>query len=116
MHETNGVAHSNLNGHTPTELWRHPNPRETRMWAFKDVVNSKYGQDLQSYDELYHWSIENIPQFWAETWSFTGVKASQPFKKVRIFSYCGHVIMCHSASLRLRLLPEVASGTARLVA
>jgi hypothetical protein len=52
------------------------------MWGFKDAINSKYGLNLQTYDDLYRWSIENISQFWADTWSFTGVEASQPFKKV----------------------------------
>ena len=75
---TNGVT----NGHTPVELWRHPDPRNTRMWGFKDAINTKYGLELQTYDDLYRWSIDNVPQFWAETWSFCGVEASQPFKKV----------------------------------
>ena len=92
MHEMNGVTNGVTNGHTPVELWRHPDPRSSRMWGFKDTLNSKYGLNLQTYDELYRWSIENIPQFWAETWSFCGVEASQPFKKVgNIFAF-SHVI------------------------
>jgi acetoacetyl-CoA synthetase len=91
MHESNGVTNGVTNGHTPIELWRHPDHRSTRMWGFKDTINTKYGLNLQTYDELYRWSIENIPQFWAETWSFCGVKASQPFKKVGTFAF-GHVI------------------------
>jgi hypothetical protein len=90
MHERDGVTNGVINGHTPVELWRHPDPRNTRMWAFKGAINSKYDLDLQTYDDLYQWSIENIPQLWAETWSFVGVEASQPFKKVG-HSQPGHV-------------------------
>lgn len=91
MHESNGVTNGVTNGHTPIELWRHPDSRNTRMWEFKDAINSKYGLDLQTYDDLYRWSIENIPRFWAETWHFTGVEASQPFKKVGSVLNVGHV-------------------------
>jgi hypothetical protein len=85
MHERNGVTNGVTNGHTPIELWRHPDLRSTRMWGFKDAINTKYGLNLETYDDLYRWSIENISQFWAETWSFCGVEASQQFKKVGTF-------------------------------
>lgn len=91
MHERNGVTNGVTNGHTPIELWRHPDPRSTRMWGFMDAINTKYGLNLETYDDLYRWSIENISQFWAETWYFCGVEASQQFKKVRIFGF-GHVL------------------------
>jgi hypothetical protein len=92
MHATNGVTNGITNGHTPIELWRHPDPRSTCMWDFKDTINTKYSLNLQTYDDLYRWSIENIPQFWAETWSFCGVEASQPFNKVSKYFALGHVI------------------------
>lgn len=52
------------------------------MWEFKELLNSKYGLSLESYNDLYKWSIENISRFWEETWHFTGVVASKPFDKV----------------------------------
>lgn len=70
------------------ELWRHPNPESTRMWEFKELVNKKYGLELQSYDDLYAWSIENIAPFWGETWHFMGIKASKSFDKVRESRFC----------------------------
>lgn len=82
MRESNSVTNGVTNAHTPIELWRHPDPGSTRMWGFNYTINTKYNLNLQTYDELYRWSIENIPQFWAETWSFCGVEASQPFQKV----------------------------------
>ncbi|KAL3423393.1 acetoacetyl-synthase [Phlyctema vagabunda] len=66
----------------PVELWRHADPESTRMWEFKEVVNKKYNLNLNTYDQLYSWSVENIAAFWAETWHFTGVTAKEPFQKV----------------------------------
>ncbi|KAM0129873.1 hypothetical protein ACHAQE_004594 [Botrytis cinerea] len=65
-----------------TELWRHPDPTSTRMYEFKEIVNKKYNLDLDSYDDLYKWSIENIAEFWEETWWLTGIKAERGFDMV----------------------------------
>ncbi|RFU26507.1 hypothetical protein B7463_g9842, partial [Scytalidium lignicola] len=65
-----------------TELWRHADPESTRIWQFKELLNSKYGLNLRTYDELYQWSIDNLSDFWKETWYFTGITASKPFDKI----------------------------------
>jgi len=70
-----------------TELWRHPNPKSTHMWKFIEKVNEKYGLKLETYRELYGWSVDNIAEFWEETWYFTGIKASRPFEKVDFLLY-----------------------------
>lgn len=67
----------------PVQLWRHPNPEATQIWAFKERINAKYHLKLETYDQLYHWSIQNIAEFWGETWHFTGIKASRQYDKVR---------------------------------
>ncbi|GKT95884.1 acetoacetate-CoA ligase [Colletotrichum tofieldiae] len=67
---------------TRNELWRHPDPTSTPMWAFLLRVNSKYGLELADYPSLYKWSIENVAEFWEEVWHFVGVTASEPFDKV----------------------------------
>jgi hypothetical protein len=77
--EMTGSNNKTNGSHAPLELWRHPDSRSTQMWDFKEKINKKYGLDLESYDDLYLWSIENISDFWAETWYFTGIKASKPF-------------------------------------
>ncbi|TAQ87419.1 hypothetical protein B7494_g4236 [Chlorociboria aeruginascens] len=64
------------------ELWRHADPESTQMWIFLQTVNKKYGLELESYKDLYQWSVENIAEFWEETWHFTGIKASRPFDQV----------------------------------
>ncbi|KAJ2899037.1 uncharacterized protein MKZ38_003438 [Zalerion maritima] len=61
----------------PAELWRHPNPGETRMGKFMDIVNAKHSLSLKDYRSLHQWSVENPAWFWAEVWSFVGIKASK---------------------------------------
>ncbi|EFQ25279.1 acetoacetate-CoA ligase [Colletotrichum graminicola] len=71
-----------ITGVTRNELWRHPDPTATPMWAFLLRVNSKYGLKLADYPGLYKWSIENVAEFWEEVWHFVGITASKPFDKV----------------------------------
>ena len=61
------------------ELWRHPDPQSTRMHAFLQHINSTYNLRLDDYASLYKWSIDNVPDFWGEVWSFTGIKAEKTF-------------------------------------
>lgn len=74
-----------VNGAEPIELWRHPNPQDTAMARFKDRMNDKFGLSLETYDDLYRWSIEEPAEFWGETWDFTGVRASKEFDEVSNF-------------------------------
>ncbi|KAI9788074.1 MAG: hypothetical protein M1835_002481 [Candelina submexicana] len=63
-------------------LWRHPSPATSRLFEFKEVVNEKHSTRLNSYEELFEWSVQNLGLFWAEVWYFTGITASQPFRTV----------------------------------
>lgn len=65
-------------------LWEPSLDRRTKanMTRFMELVNGRYGTDFASYDQLYDWSIENAPQFWATMWEFGGTKASQPYDQV----------------------------------
>ncbi|KXH58506.1 acetoacetate-CoA ligase [Colletotrichum nymphaeae SA-01] len=67
---------------TRNELWRHPDPTSTPMWAFLLRVNQKYGLELADYPGLYKWSVENVAEFWEEVWHSVGITASKPFDKV----------------------------------
>lgn len=40
------------------------------MTRFMNFVNQEYSQGISTYEELYKWAIENIPDFWAAMWSF----------------------------------------------
>jgi len=52
------------------------------MTKFINRVNKIYGLSIDSYDELYDWSVEKIPDFWAAVWEFTKIKASSRYNQV----------------------------------
>ncbi len=56
--------------------------RKANMTRFMDFVNQRYGQSFNSYDDLYDWSINNIPDFWACMWEFGQIKASRRYDEV----------------------------------
>jgi acetoacetyl-CoA synthetase len=47
-----------------------------------DIINRKYGKSFTEYTGLYNWSVENIPEFWAEMWDFAGIIASKPYDRI----------------------------------
>lgn len=49
---------------------------------FIELVNRDYGQDIKGGRELYSWSVENIPDFWAAMWQFGGIVASRGYSRV----------------------------------
>jgi acetoacetyl-CoA synthetase len=65
-------------------LWQPSEERikEANMTQFIDFVNKKCGLEIDSYAQLYNWSIENIPDFWAAMWEFGGIKASRGYDRV----------------------------------
>ena len=65
-------------------LWKPSEDRisKANMSRFIEHVNQTFGTGFSGYDELYHWSCENIPDFWAAFWEFAGVKASAPWEEV----------------------------------
>jgi len=55
---------------------------KANMSRFIEYVNNKYGLNIGSYWDLYKWSVENIPDFWASIWDFVGIIASKKYEKV----------------------------------
>ena len=65
-------------------LWT-PSPErkaQANMTRFIDFVNEKYSTDCRTYDDLYRWSVANIPDFWASMWEFGDIKASARWDRV----------------------------------
>jgi acetoacetyl-CoA synthetase len=52
------------------------------MTAFIDFVNKRFNLEINSYSQLYEWSIENIQNFWAAMWDYGGIIASQGYEMV----------------------------------
>jgi acetoacetyl-CoA synthetase len=52
------------------------------MTQFIHFVNDRYNKQIESYDQLYRWSIDNIPDFWAAMWEFGKIKASKKCETV----------------------------------
>ncbi|ABW67053.1 acetoacetate--CoA ligase [Desulfosudis oleivorans] len=65
-------------------LWQ-PSPERVRgsnMYRFMEKVNQAHGTRFQGYDDLYRWSVDHIPDFWARVWDFTGIRSSAPYTEV----------------------------------
>lgn len=63
---------------TPTEERR----RQANITRFMQLVNQRFGLTLKNYWDVYAWSIDHIPTFWATLWDFAGIRASQPYTQV----------------------------------
>jgi acetoacetyl-CoA synthetase len=65
-------------------IWQPSQERksEANMTKFIDLVNKGYGQKIDSYNELYEWSIDNLEDFWSSMWEFADVKASKPYDTI----------------------------------
>jgi acetoacetyl-CoA synthetase len=65
-------------------IWKPPDERmsNANMTRFIAFVNEQEGKRFTTYEELYRWSIENIPAFWTAVWDFCEVKASKRFETV----------------------------------
>ena len=53
-----------------------------RMADFMRFVNRRCGLDLREYAELYRWSVEDIPAFWAAAWDYFDIVCSRPYDRV----------------------------------
>ncbi len=65
-------------------LWKPSEDRiaNANLTRFIRFVNREQGLDLDGYDELYQWSVANIPEFWELMWQFAGIKCSTPYETV----------------------------------
>jgi len=65
-------------------LWQPSEERikETNIYHFMQYVNHRHGKDFASYDDLYQWSVEEGPTFWATLWDYAGVIHSRTYDQV----------------------------------
>ena len=59
-------------------LWKPSAERveQANLTRFIGLVNRRHDLCLAGYDELYRWSIAEIPSFWEAVWDFCGLRAS----------------------------------------
>jgi len=56
--------------------------KQANITRFISFVNKKLCLEINSYDELYKWSIENIQDFWTAMWEFGEIKASREYDAI----------------------------------
>ena len=49
---------------------------------FIEYVNGKQATKLKTFQDLYAWSVDRIPDFWARLWEFADIKASCGYDQV----------------------------------
>ncbi len=67
-----------------TPLWKptEAQMKNANMTQFITFVNRNYGKAFKTYAELYQWSVDFIPDFWAAMWEFAAIKASKKYDRV----------------------------------
>jgi acetoacetyl-CoA synthetase len=56
---------------------------QANITAYMKFLSEKYAkQSFKTYKELYEWSVNNIPDFWASVWEFCGIVFSKPYEEV----------------------------------
>jgi acetoacetyl-CoA synthetase len=67
-----------------TPLWTPSEERkqDANITRFMRDVNARHTLKLDSYSDLYKWSVENISDFWADVWDFAEIKASKRYDSV----------------------------------
>lgn len=56
--------------------------QSSNIYRFMTLINQRYGSSFDSYDDLYQWSVDHIPEFWKEMWDFASIKASVLYEQV----------------------------------
>ena len=62
----------------PTEVRR----QRANITRFMEMVRARHAVNIQSYTDLYRWSVEKIPDFWADLWDFVEIKFSKKYDRV----------------------------------
>ncbi len=55
-------------------LWR-PSGARTRLDDFVEAVREAGGPDVETYDELWRWSVDDLDGFWRAVWRFANLPA-----------------------------------------
>jgi len=66
------------------QLWKPTDDykKNSNMLEFLSYIASKYDLPNNEYYTIHQWSIENIPEFWAEIWDYFQIKHSKTYVQV----------------------------------
>ncbi|MGB8382088.1 MAG: acetoacetate--CoA ligase [Dermatophilaceae bacterium] len=70
---------------TTTEILWTPSAERieaARITGFQRWLRDSRGLRLESYDELWRWSVSDLDGFWGAIWTYFGVRAHQPYTHV----------------------------------
>jgi len=62
----------------PSEKWKN----QANITRFIGMAAERHGLKINTYADLYNWSVERIPEFWAAVWDFVEMKASRGYDEV----------------------------------
>jgi len=67
-----------------TPLWIPSDERkgQANITHFMRDVNARHKLNIDSYSDLYKWSVEKIPDFWAQVWDFAEIRSSKRYDSV----------------------------------
>jgi acetoacetyl-CoA synthetase len=67
-----------------TLLWEPPAELRERatLTRYMRWLAAERGLDIDGYDALWQWSVDDLDAFWASIWDFFGVRASRPYERV----------------------------------
>jgi acetoacetyl-CoA synthetase len=65
-------------------LWIPSEERQRRanLTQFINALNAKYGLKIETYPQLYAWSVDHLQDFWEAMWEYGGIMASHPYERV----------------------------------
>ena len=61
-------------------LWQ-PQPEtveQTAMYQFMQAMNTKHGLAMETYLDLWHWSVDDLELFWTEIWEYFDIIGEKP--------------------------------------
>jgi len=58
----------------PFWVYHEENLSDSNMVRFRDQINTRHHLNIDNYQDLHAWSVENTGEFWTEIWEFCGVE------------------------------------------
>jgi len=54
----------------------------SQMFEFKAYINDRHGVNLENYQDLHSWSVNQIPDFWEAVWSYFDIIHSESYTHI----------------------------------